>query len=1297
MSATGPQSSVATEFVANAFETEVPAGAVETIATAVEKHVQTLRENITSEDRLEALLRSQPGGTGLTSNDSVDNEDPEPLTQRALIKPLFAALEYPELAVEAGDLSDEYGQQADYSVSLRDYDAIDSERLLVEAEPLNKPLDQESHGIGQVQDWLEKRHFAADFGIATDGVRWVLLKYDADTYSYDTLAKVDLQPLYIAAFENLTGRRVSLDEWLDDTTETIAKEFLRSFGWRNFRTIAGEAREVIRERKEAITDEFYDDYVRLVFGEYDEGEETARSLVGDGVIAPESATGDDVRLFSVGLMNRLIFIKFLEDKGLVGETLLQDLVDEYESAGIPQRFYKAYLEPLFFGVLDERPDDRPDHVQQMDIYDDIPYLNGGLFRPSIEGSNGFSDRDFDVRDSVLTAIIDLLERYSFSADGGPTDLDPSVLGNVFEKTINHITTDSADTQKELGAYYTPDEITRFCAEETVQPALRERFADRMVAEWGWTEAMAAEYDDVYALIEALPGTNVDVIDDLLDMVDHFRALDPACGSGHFLTSVQSEIVGIRKALYEKHDTDPANWELHKETVIQNIYGVDIVDPAVEIAKLRLWLSIIAEVDPTTVDEYDDDELALPNVVFNVRQGNSLIGYTELMETTGDGAQAQLDAWGADSVRSKYGNIIAKVERHKHATDTKEAQRYLAEAEDLLAEYRGDLDKKVLEDFQKAEVEEITLGQVQEFDPFHWVLEFATVYADGGFDVIVGNPPWEQLQPSRHDFFSRYDPEFRIRSSNERDAKQEELLDDEEISAEWEDYQQRISCQAEYFKDSASYQLQSPKVDGRTVPTKRELSALFLERIFALGNEHCQMGQVLPGRIFSGTTGKDLREHLISEANLRYVVGFQNKGIFEDIDNRYRFATIILENGDTESTINTVFQRTDLGILRHVNSETIPVPRAIFERFSPKEGLFPQIRSPEEVDVLETIIRHPTIDEDLGAWNLRPYDELKTTDRQCFIEDSDQGEYPVYGGRNINQFLYQPLNDADGITPPERWSVEEETDPETSAKRRIREKNVRTLKRTLYEHFDGTGTQKSFVNDLFQEHRDQGLTEDDVLLDCTEYRLVFRDIANSTNERTLIATVVPPSVVCYEKVHTTRPYLIDPSDDDLNEYPAHGIYAREFTDRELFVALGLVNSLPFDYLMRRKTETNIVQYEFRESQLPRLTAGDEWFEYISYRAARLNCYGEEFSEMRDRLEGVYGEADEVVPATDEAERRQLRTQLDAATFHAYGLDRNETEFLLGDFHQVNNPRMMTDEYFQAVLESYDELSEKGPMH
>ena len=103
---------------------------------------------------------------------------------------------------------------------------------------------------------------------------------------------------------------------------------------------------------------------------------------------------------------------------------------------------------------------------------------------------------------------------------------------------------------------------------------------------------------------------------------------------------------------------------------------------------------------------------------------------------------------------------------------------------------------------------------------------------------------------------------------------------------------------------------------------------------------------------------------------------------------------------------------------------------------------------------------------------------------------------------------------------------------------------------------------------------------------------------------------------------------------------------------------------------------------------RITQGDDWFQYISERVARLNCYGEEFAEMRERLGGIK-------PATEPEEREEIRAEIDAAAMHAYGLNRSDVEFILDDFHRVSNPRIMTDSYFDAVLEKFDILAEEGP--
>ena len=188
---------------------------------------------------------------------------------------------------------------------------------------------------------------------------------------------------------------------------------------------------------------------------------------------------------------------------------------------------------------------------------------------------------------------------------------------------------------------------------------------------------------------------------------------------------------------------------------------------------------------------------------------------------------------------------------------------------------------------------------------------------------------------------------------------------------------------------------------------------------------------------------------------------------------------------------------------------------------------------------------------------------------------------------------------------------------------------------------------------------------------------------------MIAAVLPKNVVCVHSLHIFPPYRISPNEESFGDDPLHGIYERAYTDRELFVITGLLNSVPFDFLMRTKIDMNLVRYKFTESQVPRLTAGDDWFEYIWRRAARLNCYGEAFAEMRDRL-GCLN------PATETAERRRLQAEIDAAAFHAYGLDREQTAFVLDDFHRVQNPRVMDEAYFESVLEFYDELAEDGPL-
>jgi len=896
------------------------------------------------------------------------------------------------------------------------------------------------------------------------------------------------------------------------------------------------------------------------------------------------------------------------------------------------------------------------------------------------GDDEFDEADFDVRNSVLKSIIDLLERYSFSAGGSPADLDPSVLGNVFEKTVNYITSDNADTNKELGAYYTPSEITRFSAEETVRPALLDRFGRVLVQERDWPEPEVENYDSVYSLIEDLPG-NWGLISALLAEVDEFRVVDPACGSGHFLTSVLEEIVTVRKALYAQNENYPQEYQLKKTTVLNNIYGVDRMGPAVEIGKLRLWLSIISELDESVINDLDDDELALPNIVFNLREGNSLIGYTGFPETT-DNGEYTLGSFTEDSVRDRYQGIIDEIEKHEQAVDTDVAEDHRQKAFEKLRKAREDLISDIHADFVEAGIEGLNQETVAEMQPFNWVLEFAEVYADGGFDVVVGNPPWDRIKPLRDDFFVRYDRKFRTLMPEAKDARQEELLEDPEVEKGWEAYKRNIKIQADYFNNADAYELQRPTVAGRTEGTENDLSALFLERVFNIARDDGYVAQILPGTIFTGSSGKDLRMNLLDETRVDVMAHFMNHGIFENIDTRYKFTVLTFENRGQTDEIRSLYREGNSDVLQNLDEEAFSTPREVLEQYSPEARVFPLLKSESESEVLRTIIQNPSIGEQSNEeWYADPYRELdRTNDADRFVESEGEGEYPVLGGKNVYQFVYDSTYfDIEG---PEFWSVEEP--PEDSAKFRVQGKNLLKLKRAIYEEFDGTGSQVGFVNELLEERRGKPLTEEDVLLDCSEYRITIRDVTSATNERTILAGVIPTGIVCTNTLHTLRPFDISPDENDLEEFPLHGAYERIFSDQELFAALGLINSIPFDFLMKTKVDTHIVMYKFTESQVPRLTAGDEWFDFIWKRAARLNCYSDEFEEMRDRLGGID-------PAADMDERRDVQAELDAAAFHAYGLDRDQAEFVLEDFHRVQSPRVMDEAYFETVLDKYDELA------
>ena len=338
---------------------------------------------------------------------------------------------------------------------------------------------------------------------------------------------------------------------------------------------------------EPVTRDFFAEYKRI----FDVAE---TSVSGFQDTAEER---EEKRFFVQTLFNRLMFVYFLQRKGWLtfqgNKDYLNALWQDYHAQPKHGDFYTSRLQPLFFSGLNN-PDSR-DLTQGLEtLIGDVPFLNGGLF----EQTDLDRRKGIDVSDRAFQQVLrDLFDRFNFTVmESTPFDIevavDPEMLGKVFEELVTG--------RHDSGAYYTPRPVVSFMCREALKGYLEGRDT-------------SAEADAIARFVDQRDpaGISLAAARRISQALSEVTVVDPACGSGAYLLGMMQELIELQNTLYNVGVDTKSLYDLKLEIIQRNLYGVDIDDFAVNIAMLRLWLSLAIDY------EDDDDPQPLPNLDFKV--------------------------------------------------------------------------------------------------------------------------------------------------------------------------------------------------------------------------------------------------------------------------------------------------------------------------------------------------------------------------------------------------------------------------------------------------------------------------------------------------------------------------------------------------------------------------------------------------------------------------------------------------------------------------------------------------------
>lgn len=666
-----------------------------------------------------------------------------------------------------------------------------------------------------------------------------------------------------------------------------------------------------------------------------------------------------------------------------------------------------------------------------------------------------------------------------------------------------------------GVYYTPEPLVRHLVRRGVVPAFERHLAE----------------------VEALDPAAA------AKRLFEFRVLDPACGSAHFLVAVVDELAdatarflarrplpALRAQLDElragggNYGVGIEDAALLRRLVLKHcVYGVDVSPMGAEIAKISLWLASFVP------------GLALSYLDGNVKTGNSLIGVADL-----------------ESVEDFAGDVVREA-----VTRGAALAHELAESQDRTpdeVEHSKELEAR------RAEVVEEAKARLDEWLPdaarvagaFHWPLEFPEVFLAGGFDAVVGNPPWEEVTVEELAFYARYRPGLRGLPAAERARELAALQAARpELAERLRDELARVAAQRRYFASDPGY------TGGAGDP---DLYKFFCQRYRRVLGRGGALAVVLPRSAFAAKGSADFRDWLLGETSVDRLDFLLNSGRWA-FDAEPRYTVSLLVTRATAAAEDHSFEVAGVAASAAEFAVQIAGKGVLLGRATLGERLeVPLLPSQAHAQVLTRLRSGGTaFPFGGGRWQCFGVGELHETNDKKLWEGATDGR-PLWKGASFDQ--YDPHGADARVCPFTGAVLAKVRKPRPGAESLVAERVPARERAAAVER------------------------------DRERARIAFRDVSRATDSRTVRAALVPPQTFLTNKA----PYLafIDGGDP------------------ERACCLGLMNSLPFDWQARRFVETNVNFFVLEGLRVPKLD--DRKFERIARAAARLSTPDERFAEF-----------------------------------------------------------------------------------